>query len=96
MSDLTDYLNTLKAEDRTLAREYGEMVGPQFQARLGPAVDRVIENIATLTAAIDELTAPKPPKNGFSRLASLRVGDIAKGLVAAVIGGIAILIRQAN
>jgi hypothetical protein len=85
VNDLTEYIATLKAEDRSLAREYGDMPSTEFQARLGPAVDRIIDRL--------DATAPR---NGMGRVASIRVGDIAKWVSGAVVAGIALFIRQQN
>ncbi len=87
MTDLNDYISTLKAEDRSIAREYGEMPAPEFQARMGPAVDTII----------DRLDALSPNgKRGLSRIASLSVGDIAKAVSGGIIVAAGLFIRSAN
>ncbi len=87
MSDLDPYISTLHAEDRALAREYGEMPAPEFQARMGPAVDTII----------DRLDALSPNgKRGFSRIAAISIGDAAKMIGGGIVGAIVLFIRSAN
>ncbi len=92
--DLNDYISTLKAEDRSIAREYGGMPAPEFQARLGPAVDRIIDRLDTFGERLDALSPNG--KRGLRRLASIRLGDIAKGLGAVVLLALGYIARNAN
>ena len=87
MSDLDPYISTLPAEDRALAREYGEMPAPEFQARMGPAVDKII----------DRLDALSPNgKRGLSRIAAINLGDVAKTIGGGIIGALVLFIRHAS
>ena len=87
MSDLDPYISTLHAEDRALAREYGEMPAAEFQARMGPAVDKII----------DRLDALSPNgKRGLSRIAAINLGDVAKTIGGGIIGALVLFIRHAS
>ncbi len=87
MPDLNDYISTLRAEDRGIAREYGDMPAPEFQARLGPAVDTIIERLDRLTPN---------GKRGLSRVAAISIGDAAKYIGISVLTLLGIAIKQAT
>ena len=63
---LDAYLRTLDPEERPLAREWGMMGAGEFQARIGPQVERLAD-------ILDGLNGTDDP-----RWYNLRLSDIAK------------------
>ncbi len=94
MSDLNGYISTLHAEDRALAREYGEMPAPEFQARMGPAVDKIIETVDGFGERLEALSPNG--KSRLNRIASISVGDAAKYIGISILTLAGIAIKQAT
>lgn len=78
LSDEADaYIGSLHAADRGLAGTYARMPGDEFQARLGPVIDRLETNIARLDASLT-----RPP---WWRSALADVGKVVGGAIMAVL-----------
>ncbi|MCH7793411.1 MAG: hypothetical protein IID31_14170 [Planctomycetes bacterium] len=63
------------------------MPAPEFQARLGPAVDKIIERLDALSPN---------GKRGLSRIAAISIGDAAKAIGGGIVVAIGLFIRGAN